>query len=250
MRSSIMSIPMQKPVYLDAMASTKLDPRIKTAMDEVLNTPHANPHAQHVLGRAMHQYIEQSTNLIKDTLKLSDQHALYYTSGATESNQMVLLGLCDFYQRHGKHIMVLNIEHPSVRACTAYLAKNGYDVTEIKVDHNGIIDLTHLQSSIRKDSILFTCAAVNHEIGVKQPTEQISKILKEHGILYHMDATQSLGKEDITPYLEIADSITISAHKSYGPMGIACMITHKHLSPLILGGSQQRACAQAPCLHT
>ena len=198
-------------IYLDYSATTPVNDEVIDTFVNVTKNYIGNPNSLHKLGVDAKNLIDASTLQISKLLNVSLKEVIY-TSGASESNNLAIKGVCYRYKNRGKHIITTRLEHSSITATLAYLQNNGYDIDFVKTDSNGRVDLDDLKSLIRDDTILVTIASVNSEVGVLQPIEEIGKILKDYPKIYfHSDMTQSIGKIDIN--LENVDMISFSAQK-------------------------------------
>lgn len=223
-------------IYLDYAASTPVDEDVLENFIKVTKEEYANPNSNHDLGLNAKNLISESTNKIADLLHVLPEEIIY-TSGATESNNLVIRGVAERYKNNGKHIIVSSLEHNSIISSCTYLQENGYDVDLIPINHNGLIDIDALKSMIRKDTILVSVCAVDSEIGLTQPIEEIGALLKEYdNIIFHTDASQAVGKVNID--YSNCDLITIAPHKFYGMNGVSILVKKKNVSlkPIILGG--------------
>ena len=223
-------------IYLDYAASTPVDEDVLDNFIKITKNEYANPNSNHDLGLHAKSIIDDSTNKIAKLLNVSSDEIIY-TSGATESNNLAIRGIAQRYKNKGKHIMVSSLEHNSIIASCTYLQENGFDIDLIPVNHEGIVDVDILKSMIREDTILVSVCAVDSEIGIKQPIEEIGEFLKtKENIVFHTDASQAIGKVKID-YTD-CDLITIAPHKFYGMNGISILVKKKNISlkPLILGG--------------
>ena len=223
-------------IYLDYSATTPVNDEVIDTFVNVTKNYIGNPNSLHKLGVDAKNLIDASTLQISKLLNVSLKEVIY-TSGASESNNLAIKGVCYRYKNRGKHIITTRLEHSSITATLAYLQNNGYDIDFVKTDSNGRVDLDDLKSLIRDDTILVTIASVNSEVGVLQPIEDIGKILKDYPKIYfHSDMTQSIGKIDIN--LENVDMISFSAQKIYGLKGVGCLIKKENIviDPIIHGG--------------
>lgn len=223
-------------IYLDHAANTKVD---KEVLDIYYNTAlnnYGNPNANHEFGRKSQKLIEEATKNIAKNLKIQPEEIIY-TSGATESNNLAIKGICERYKNYGKHILVSCLEHTSIIASATVMQEQGFEVDLIPVDKNGLINLETLKQMIRKDTILVSVCSVDSELGLVQPIEEIGKILKEYPNTYfHSDASQSIGK--VTIDYKNVDLITIAPHKFYGTNDMGILVKKKNVSlkPIINGG--------------
>ena len=188
------------------------------------------------MGVNARKLIDASTNQVASILGVKASEVIY-TSGASEANNMAIKGICLKYQNRGKHIITTELEHSSVIAPLSYLQENGFDVDFVKLDENGVVDLDDLKSLIRDDTILVTIASVNSEVGVRQPLDKISEIVRKYPkVFLHSDITQSIGKEKLD--LSLVDLASFSGQKFYGMKGIGALIKKESIviEPLIHGG--------------
>ncbi len=223
-------------IYLDYSATTPVRKEVLDSFVAVATEKIGNVNSLHQLGVESKQLEVQATNQIANILSCKPNEIIY-TSGASESNNMAIKGIAMKYANRGKHIITTNLEHSSVYGPIDYLQKNGFTVDFVKTDKMGIVDLENLEQLLKEDTILVSIASVNSETGLRQPVEEIGKLLKEYPkCFFHVDMTQSIGKICIS--LENIDLISFSAHKFYGMKGIGCLIKKEHVSlePLIHGG--------------
>lgn len=223
-------------IYLDYAASTPVDDDVLNNYIKVTKEEFANPNSTHDLGLRAKKVIDDSTLKIANLLNVSSDEIIY-TSGATESNNLVIRGIAERYKNNGKHIIVSSLEHNSIIASCTYLQENGFDIDLIPVTHEGLVDIDVLKSMIREDTILVSVCSVDSEIGLTQPIEEIGKILKNYeNVFFHTDASQAFGKVKID--YSNCDLITIAPHKFYGMNGISILVKKKNVSlkPIILGG--------------
>lgn len=233
-------------IYLDYMASTPIAPEVTEAMVAVMSdpmlagNPSASIHQSSCLARAC---IEEARAQVADLIHTTPE-SLFWTSGATEANNLAIQGLARGRQARGKHIITSAIEHPSVRHCVEQMAEEGFEITLLTPDESGIITLDQLAQAIREDTILVSLMHVNNEIGVIQPIEQFAHFLAERDILFHVDAVQSAGKLDINLEETPISAMTFSAHKLYGPKGIGALYLRQRpkvrCRPMWHGGHQER----------
>jgi cysteine desulfurase len=236
---------MQLPIYLDYMATTPLDPRVMRKMLEYLELPDnfGNPSSNtHRYGWMAQSAVEHARQQVA-TLVGAEPREIIWTSGATESNNLAIKGAARFYQRKGKHIITCKTEHKAVLDVCAQLAREGFEVTYLTPQTNGLIDLQALAAALRPDTVLVSIMHANNEIGVIQDLIAIGELTKAHGALLHVDAAQSAGKTPIDLQNLPVDLMSFSAHKLYGPKGIgALFVRHKprvRLEPLLHGGGQE-----------
>lgn len=233
---------MSKPVYLDYMATTPVDPRVAKKMVPYLEKSFGNSASKHFYGYQAKEAVEKARNQIASLINC-DPKDITWTSGATEANNLALKGAALFYQRQGKHIVTCKTEHKSVLDSCKYLETQGFEITYLTPKSDGLIDLSNLKQALRQDTILVTIMQVNNEIGVIQDIAKISEITRSQGILLHVDGAQSTGKIAIDLQKLKVDLMSFSAHKVYGPKGIGALYVRSnpklHLVPQIHGGSQE-----------
>ena len=250
-------------VYFDNAATTKIIPEVREIMLKTMDEDYGNPSSMHLKGVEAENYVRNARNSIAKQLKCESKEIIF-TSGGTESNNLALLGLALANKRAGNHIITTGIEHASVYNPVLYLQKLGFEVTFLKVDAHGKVDLDHLRESLRDDTILVSTMAVNNEIGAVEPIEEIAAIIKQYNkehdrqILYHVDAIQAFGKRVIYPKRVGIDAMSMSGHKIHGPKGSGalnrcCMVADRKKEcvpePRIQQQSpvwvkQQRSCMQ------
>ena len=223
-------------IYLDYSATTPVNEEVLDTYVRVTKEFIGNPNSLHTLGVNAKKLIDASTKQIASILKVREEEIIY-TSGASEANNQAIKGICLKYQNRGKHIISTELEHSSVIAPLAYLENQGFDVDFVKLDDDGVVDLEDLRRLIRDDTILVTIASVNSEVGIRQPIEEISKIVREYPkCFFHSDVTQSIGKEIID--LSVVDLASFSGQKFYGMKGVGALIKKENImiEPLIHGG--------------
>ena len=222
-------------IYLDYSATTPVNEDVLNTFNLVTRNYIGNPNSLHKLGTDAKKLIDAATKQIADILNV-DSSEVIYTSGASEANNLAIKGIC--FKHHGKHIITTELEHSSVSETVKYLETQlGYEVSYVKLDSNGLVDLGDLKGLIRDDTILVTIAAVNSEVGICQDIKAISKVLKDYpNVYFHSDMTQAIGKLKVD--LSYVDFASFSGQKFYGMKGIGCLIKKKNitLEPLIHGG--------------
>ena len=223
-------------IYLDYSATTPVNKDVLESFDKVCLDYPGNPNSLHRLGTSNAKLIDDATKQIKDLLNISDMEVIY-TSGASESNNTVIKGVASKYSNRGRHIITSPFEHSSVNAPLNYLASEGYDIDFVELNEDGTVNLDNLKSLIRDDTILVSISAVNSELGIRQPIEEIANIVKEYPkCFFHSDMTQSIGKINI-PIKDI-DFVSFTAHKFFGLKGIGILLKKDNIviEPLIHGG--------------
>jgi len=223
-------------VYLDYAANSPVDEEVLDLFYDITKRYYANPNSIHKLGLETKKMIDDATNNIAKNLKI-DSNEIIYTSGASESNNLAIKGICERYKSNGKHIIVSTLEHNSIIAPASAMQENGFDVDVLPVLANGLVNIEELKKMIREDTILVSVCSVDSEIGIRQPIEEIAKIAKEHpNCHFHTDASQAIGKVKID--FNDVDLITITPHKFFGMTGTGLLIKKKNvqLKPIINGG--------------
>ena len=235
-----------RPIYLDMQATTPTDPRVLDAMLPYFTGLYGNPHSRtHAYGWETEKATEQAREHIANLIG-ADPKEIIFTSGATESNNMSIKGVARFFGRSGKkkHIITSQTEHKCVLDSARHLQDEGFDVTYLPVQNNGLINMQELEAAIRPDTALVSIMTVNNEIGVIQPMKEIGRLCRSKKVFFHTDGAQAVGKMPIDVNTWNVDLMSISAHKIYGPKGIgACYVRRRprvRLDPIISGGGQER----------
>jgi cysteine desulfurase len=228
------------PVYLDHHATTPLDPRVLEAMLPYFTEGFGNPHStQHAYGWAAEAATEQARVRVAALIGALPEE-IVFTSGATEANNLAIRGAVRVGER--RHVATCATEHPSVLETCRALRRDGFEVTELPVQRDGLIDLDEFRSALRPDTALVSVMIANHEIGVLQPISDIAEICQKRGILLHTDAAQAAGQVSLDAAALGVDLMSLSAHKLYGPAGIGALYVRRgvRLVPLFAGGGQER----------
>ena len=223
-------------IYLDYSATTPVDERVLETFNKVCRDYPGNSNSLHSLGIKSKDLENYATEKIANMLKVK-KNEIIYTSGASESNNLAIKGICNKYKNRGKHIITTFLEHSSIIGPLNYLSNQGFDVDFVKINENGLVDLEDLKSLLRDDTILVSICMVDSEIGLHQPINEIADILSAYPKCYfHVDCTQAFGKIPVD--LSRVDLASMSAHKIYGMKGIGLLIKKENimLEPLIHGG--------------
>jgi len=230
-----------KLVYLDNAASTKISSGVLEKMMESYSENYGNPSSTHKLGQKARAAIETARSMIAGYIGVESKEIIF-TSGGAEGNNLAIRGALNAYSSKGKHIITSKIEHSTVLKTCQQLENEGYEVTYIDVDENGVINLEQLKNSIKKDTVIVSIMYANNETGVKQPIEEIGQILENTDIIFHTDAVQAMCKEKIFPKDLKIGAMTVTAHKFYGPKGAGFVYLDKkfQVEKEIWGGSQER----------
>lgn len=223
-------------IYLDYSATTPVNKEVLDVFSRVCLEYPGNSNSLHKLGVKSKELEEKCTKRIAQLLKVGEKEIIY-TSGSSESNNMAIKGIALKYQNRGKHIITTNLEHSSVISPLHYLIDLGFEVDFVNILPNGKIDIEHLKTLLRDDTILVSISYVDSELGIKQPIDEIGSLLKEYPkCFFHVDCTQAVGKIDVS--FEHIDLASISAHKFYGLKGIGLLVKKEKIDilPLIHGG--------------
>jgi cysteine desulfurase len=233
------------PVYLDHHATTPLDHRVLDAMLPFFKEKFGNAASRtHVYGKEAEEGVEWGRSQVAALIR-AESRDIIFTSGATESDNIAIKGVAEFYQDKGNHLITVRTEHRAVLDTCRALEKKGYQVTYLPVDHTGLVDPAEVRKAITSSTVLVTIMFANHEIGTLHDIAAIGKIAKESGVLFHCDATQGAGKELIDVEAMGIDLLSMSAHKIYGPKGIGALYVRRknprvRLAPIIHGGGHER----------
>ncbi|MFK4786109.1 cysteine desulfurase family protein [Fusobacterium sp. MFO224] len=228
-------------VYLDNNATTRLDDKVFESMIPYFKEEYGNAFSLHLFGRETGKAVSEAREKIAKVLDVKPEEIIFTGSG-TEADNLAIRGIARAYRNRGRHIILSSIEHPGVRNTCRDLEKEGFEISEIGVDENGVLKLEELKNSIREDTILITVMHANNETGAIQPIEEIAKIANKNKILFHVDAVQSMGKKEIKPKSIGVDTLAFTAHKFYGPKGIGGLYIRNgvRVGKVITGGGQER----------
>ncbi|KAL8125061.1 cysteine desulfurase, mitochondrial [Apium graveolens] len=233
-----------RPLYLDMQATSPVDPRVLDAMLPFYLSRFGNPHSRtHLYGWESDEAVEIARAQVAQLVNASSKE-IVFTSGATESNNISVKGVMHFYKEKKKHVITTQTEHKCVLDSCRHLQQEGFDVTYLPVGNDGLVDVGKLREAIREDTGLVSVMAVNNEIGVIQPMEEIGEICKEFKIPFHTDAAQALGKIDVDVDKWNVSLMSLSGHKIYGPKGIGALYMRRRprirVEPQMNGGGQER----------
>ena len=232
-------------VYLDNQATTPLDPKVFSAMEPWFTEKFGNASSRnHTYGWEAEEAVEIARESVAATIGALPKEIIF-TSGATEANNIALQGAAKSYQDQEKHIITVKTEHKAVIDVCQHLSKDGFDITYLPVYKDGILDVNKFEDAIRDDTILASVMHVNNEIGIIQPIKELGAICKNKGIIFHVDAAQSMGKLSINVDDMGIDLLSISAHKFYGPKGVGGLYIRRknprvQLQPIMFGGGHER----------
>jgi cysteine desulfurase len=236
---------MKFPIYFDYHATTPVDPEVLKAMLPYFTDIFGNAASRnHEFGWTAEAAVEKARRQIAQLIGATEKE-LIFTSGATESNNLALMGVADMYREKGNHIITCGIEHKSILDTCHYLEKKGYEVTYLPVDTFGRVDPESVRAAITPKTILVSIMTAHNEIGTINPIPEIGKICKEKGVLFHTDAVQAIGKIPVSVEEWKVDILSLTAHKIYGPKGVGALYVRRRnprvrLSPLIYGGGHER----------
>ncbi len=233
---------MDREIYLDNSATTKPYPEVIESMVEMLDDNYGNPSSLHKKGIQAEKAVKTARDIIAKTLDVKSNE-IYFTSGGTEANNIAIRGYAKANSKKGNHLITSKIEHPSVLNTFEFLEREGYRVSYINVDSNGVVDIEQLKKEICEDTIFISVMHVNNEVGSVAPIQEIRRLmdLKQSQAILHVDAIQSFGKLLFTPERFGIDLLSISAHKLHGPKGVGALYIKKGIpiEPIMFGGSQE-----------
>ena len=227
-------------VYLDNNATTKVDEEVVKAMMPYFSEYYGNPFSLHLFGAETGKAITEARQTIADILKAKPNEIIFTASGS-EGDNLAIRGIARAYKHRGKHIITSTIEHPAVKNTFMDLMEDGFEITMVPVDENGVMIMDEFKKALREDTILVSVMHANNEVGTFQPIEEIAKITKERKIIFHVDAVQTMGKVEIYPEKMGIDLLSFSGHKFHAPKGIGVLYKRDgvRLARIITGGNQE-----------
>ena len=227
-------------VYLDNNATTKVDEEVVKAMIPYFSEYYGNPFSLHLFGAETGKAVSEARQTIADILKAKPSEIIFTASGS-EADNLAIRGIAKAYKHRGKHIITSTIEHPAVKNTFMDLMEDGFEVTMVPVDENGVMIMDEFKKALREDTILVSVMHANNEVGSFQPIEEIAKITKERKIIFHVDAVQTMGKVEIYPEKMGIDLLSFSGHKFHAPKGIGVLYKRDgvRLARIITGGNQE-----------
>jgi len=228
-----------RTVYLDYAATTPVAPEVMKRMEPYFSEKYGNASSLHSLGREAKRALEESRAAVAAFLK-ADPSEIVFTSGATEANNLAVKGTAMANRTKGKHVITSRIEHPCVMESCRWLEKQGFEVTYLPVDGNGLVDPAALEKAVRKDTILVSIMHANNEIGTVEPVKELAAVCQKKGVAFHTDAVQAYGKVPLS--MDGVSMLSASGHKIYGPKGVGILFAKSgtRLEPLMSGGGHER----------
>ncbi len=227
-------------IYFDHSATTRVDPRVVDAMLPYFTEEYGNASSNHTHGQTAKEALESARQIVADSLNTSSK-AIIFTGSGTESDNTAIKGVAEKHGKKGKHIVTSVFEHPAIANTVKYLSHNGFEVDQVPITSEGVVDLEKLKELVRDDTILVTIMTANNEIGTVQPLKDIGEIAHDKGALFHTDAVQAYGKIPIDVDKMNVDLLSLSAHKFHGPKGVGALFVKEGvtISPLLHGGGHE-----------
>ena len=229
-------------MYLDYQSAKPVDPEVIAAMNPYMIEKYGNASSLHEVGDWSTEALDISRLIIANFVNAREPEEIIFTSGATEANNLAIIGYALRNRQKGNHLIISEVEHISIHNIAKYLRKNGFEVSIVPVDYTGTVRLDKLEERIRPDTILISIQHASNEIGTIQPIKSIGKIARERKIVFHVDAVASEGQIPIDVQRDVIDMLTLSSNDIYGPRGVGAIYVRKGilLNPLIIGGGQER----------
>ena len=229
-------------MYLDYQSAKPVDPEVIAAMTPYMVEKFGNASSLHEVGDWSTEALDSSRRMIAHFVNTREPEEIIFTSGATEANNLAIVGYALRNKQKGKHVIISEVEHISILNIAKYLRKNGFEVSAVPVDYTGTVRLDKLEERIRPDTILISIQHANNEIGTIQPIMSIGNIARENNLVFHVDAVASEGQIPIDVQRDFIDMLTLSSNDIYGPRGVGALYVRKGflLNPLIIGGGQER----------
>ena len=227
-------------IYLDYNATTPVDKEVADSMWPFIADHFGNPSSSHALGANAKKVITQARSSLAEALGAQDD-VVVFTGSGSEANNLAIKGIAHAFQSKGKHMIISSIEHPSITVAAHFLARQGYEVSIIPVNKNGIVKIEALEKAIKPDTVLVSIMLVNNEVGTIQPIADIASLVHSRGVLLHTDAAQAIGKIPVNMKDLGVDLLSVAGHKFYAPPGIGALFIRKNLmpEPLIHGGGHE-----------
>lgn len=234
---------MDSLIYLDNAATTALKPEVFEAMKPYFLENYSNPSSVYSFAGQAKKAVEDAREQIAEAVHAKEASEIYFTGGGSEADNWAIKAVAEKYKDKGRHVITTKIEHHAVLHTTGWLEKNGYEVTYLDVDEDGLISLTELEQAIRPDTILITIMFANNEIGTIEPIKEIGAIAKKHGIVFHTDAVQAVGHIPVDVQEMNIDMLSASGHKFHGPKGVGFLYIRNgvKIGAFIHGGAQERS---------